>query len=119
MSNQTEFDFGDDGVLGKKKTTGNYTLDYLVKTGQPLTVKNYIQLDTMGDASCLDDLEGENRATVEQLIEAGLLVDTVDSLPLFPKTGSAYGALDGTPATLQEKIRNDGAVRSIAVSLVE
>jgi hypothetical protein len=57
-------------------TTGDIIVDALIRMGQPLTVKNYIQLNTMGDASCLDDLEGENRAEVEELIEEGLLVDT-------------------------------------------
>jgi hypothetical protein len=59
-----------------KNTTGDIIVDALIKMGQPLTVRNYIQLNTMGDASCLDDLEGEDRAEVEELVEEGLLVDT-------------------------------------------
>jgi hypothetical protein len=57
-------------------TTGNIVVDYLITMGYALTVNNYLQVSTMGDASCLDDLEGENRAEVEDLIEEGLLVDS-------------------------------------------
>jgi hypothetical protein len=59
-----------------ENTTGDMVIDYLIKMGYPLTVKNYLHVSYMGDASCLDDLEGENRAEVEDLIERGLLVDT-------------------------------------------
>lgn len=55
--------------------TGNHVLDFLIATGQALTVRNYIALNSMGDFSCVDELEGEDRAEVEQLIEAGLLVE--------------------------------------------
>lgn len=56
-----------------KKTTDNYTLDYLIKIGQPRTVENYIRLDTMGDCSTLSELGPEDRAEVERLIREGLL----------------------------------------------
>jgi hypothetical protein len=57
-------------------STGDIIVEALIKMGRPLTVKNYIQLNTFGDASCLDELEGEDRVEVEDLIEEGLLVDT-------------------------------------------
>jgi hypothetical protein len=56
-----------------KKTTGNCTLDYLIKIGQPRTVENYIRLDTMGDYSTLSELGPEDRAEVERLIREELL----------------------------------------------
>ena len=53
------------------KTTGDYTLDWLVSNGQPLTVKNYIQLNWCGDKT-LEDLEAEELAEVP----FDMLVDT-------------------------------------------
>ena len=50
-------------------------LDFVVKNKIPLTVGNYIQLSWWKDAT-LDDLEGEDRAEVEGLVEDDKLVDT-------------------------------------------
>ncbi len=61
-----------------KKLPLNYTLRFLYSNNILPTVRNYIQLDTMGDASTLDDLGPETRAEVEGLIEDGLLVDTIN-----------------------------------------
>jgi hypothetical protein len=59
-----------------KKLPLNYSLRYLYANGILPTVRNYIQLDTMGDASTLEELGPEARAEIESLIEIGLLVDT-------------------------------------------
>ena len=59
-----------------KKLPLNHTLRYLYYNGIPPTVRNYIQLDTMADASTLEELGAETRGEIESLIENGLLVDT-------------------------------------------
>lgn len=59
-----------------KKLPLNCTLRYLYANGILPTVRNYIGLNWMGDYNSLDELEGEYRAEVEALIEAGLLVAT-------------------------------------------
>jgi hypothetical protein len=59
-----------------KKLPLNHTLRYLYSNGILPTVRNYIQLDTMGDASTLEELGPETRVEIESLIEIGLLVDT-------------------------------------------
>jgi hypothetical protein len=61
-----------------KKLPLNHTLRYLCSNGILPTVRNYIQLDTLADASTLDDLGPETRAEVEGLIEDGLLIDTIN-----------------------------------------
>jgi hypothetical protein len=56
------------------KTTNNCVLDYLIKTGEPCTVENYVGLNWMGDKT-LADLEGEELVEVLELVEQGLLVN--------------------------------------------
>jgi hypothetical protein len=59
-----------------KKLPLNYSLRYLYAKNILPTVRNYIRLDTMGDATALEELGPETRAEIESLIEAGFLVDT-------------------------------------------
>jgi hypothetical protein len=51
-------------------------IEMMKKCGILPTVKNYIELAYMGDKSSLEELEGEERVYVDDLIEDGLLVDT-------------------------------------------
>lgn len=56
--------------------TGNPILDYMLKEGLPLTVKTYIQLDTLSNATTIDQLGPASRAEVQKLIALGWLHDT-------------------------------------------
>jgi hypothetical protein len=55
----------------------DYTLDYLIKTGQSLTVQNYFCANWGGcdGIGSIEDLDAENLAEVQRLVERGLLVD--------------------------------------------
>ena len=55
----------------------DYTLDYLRKTGQAPTVQNYFLANWGGcdGIESIDDLDAENLAEVQRLVERGLLVD--------------------------------------------
>ena len=57
-------------MTDKKKKTGDYTADYLIKLGLPLTVKNWVSLNYWDRT--LEDLEGEELAAVP----FDMLVDT-------------------------------------------
>ncbi len=61
-----------------KKSTGDHIVDYLIKTGQPLTVQNYFQTNwaAVDGIEKIEDLDAENLAEVQRLVERGLLVDT-------------------------------------------
>lgn len=48
---------------------------YLIKIGAPLTVSAYVQLNWMGDKT-VDDLEGEEVAEIESLLEEHQLCDS-------------------------------------------
>ena len=52
----------------------------MLKEGLPLTVKTYIQLDTMSDARTLAELKPERRVEVEKLIALGWLHDADSEL---------------------------------------
>jgi hypothetical protein len=60
----------------------DYVLDYLRKTGQPLTVENYFQANWGGcdGIEKIEDLDAENLAMVEQLVKRDMLVDTNSNL---------------------------------------
>jgi hypothetical protein len=58
-----------------KRLPLNNTLRYLYSDGILPTVRNYIRLDTMGDASTLEELDPEIRGELESLVENGFLVD--------------------------------------------
>jgi hypothetical protein len=55
----------------------DYTLDYLIKTGQSLTVQNYFCANWGGcdGIESIKDLDAENLAEVHRLVERGVLVD--------------------------------------------
>jgi hypothetical protein len=57
-------------MTDKKKKTGDYTVDYLIKLGLPLTVRNCVSLNYWDRT--LEDLEGEGLAEVP----FDMLVDT-------------------------------------------
>jgi hypothetical protein len=56
----------------------DYVLDHLIKTGRPLTTKNYFEANWGGcdGIETIEDLDAENFALVHQMVERGLLVDT-------------------------------------------
>jgi hypothetical protein len=56
----------------------DYVLDYLIKTGQPLTVQNYFYANWGGcdGIETIEDLDAENLSELHRLVERGLLVDT-------------------------------------------
>jgi hypothetical protein len=62
----------------KKKSTGDHTVDYLIRTGQSLTVQNYFETNwsAVDGIEKIEDLDAENLADVQRLVERGLLVDT-------------------------------------------
>jgi len=60
--------------------TGNHILDYMLRDGLPLTVKTYIQLDTLSETSTRAHLSLESRAEVEKLIAMGWLHDEESEL---------------------------------------
>ena len=47
----------------------DYTLHYLIDHGFAVTVERYIQLDTMGDASTVEELGPENRTRSKRLLK--------------------------------------------------
>lgn len=49
----------------------NYALDYLIEHEIALTVENYVGFNWCGQT--FDELEAEDRAEVERLVEQGLL----------------------------------------------
>jgi hypothetical protein len=51
-------------------------MPYLYANGILPTVRNYIQLDAMGDASTLEELGPATRGEIESLVAGGFLVDT-------------------------------------------
>jgi hypothetical protein len=61
----------------------DYTLHHLITNGFAPTVERYLQLDTLGDAASLEDVDSdgdplvgpENRAEIERLVEIGFLID--------------------------------------------
>jgi len=60
----------DDAVDGPSH---NCVIDYMSKNNIPLTVSNYVSLAWCGDKT-FADLEGEELADVEDLIDRGMLV---------------------------------------------
>jgi hypothetical protein len=64
--------------MEKKNTTGDYVIDALIRMGKPLTVQNYFETNwaAVDGIEKIEDLDAENLAMVEQLVERGLLVDT-------------------------------------------
>ena len=65
-----------------KNLPSNRTLRYSYANDILPTVRNYIQLDTMADASTLEQLRPDTRGEIEKLTEAGLLVaQPVDATP--------------------------------------
>ena len=61
---------------GQSMKTRNHILDYMLREGLPLTVKTYIQLDTLSETSKIEELTPESRAEVQKLIALGWLHDT-------------------------------------------
>ncbi len=59
-----------------KKLPLNHTLRFLYFENILPTVRNYLSVEFMGDVSTLEDVGPEDRAEIERLIEAGLLVNT-------------------------------------------
>lgn len=59
-----------------KKLPLNYSLRYLYANNILPTVRKYIQLDTMSDASTLEELGPETRGEIESLVANGFLVAT-------------------------------------------
>ena len=55
----------------EEQITPNCALDWLIENELPLTVENYVGFNWCG--LTFDDLEGEDRAEVERLVEEGLL----------------------------------------------
>jgi hypothetical protein len=51
-------------------------IDYMIENKIPLTIRNYIVINTFGDCHRIEELGPEDRADLESLIENGLLVDT-------------------------------------------
>jgi len=62
----------------KRAHTVNPIVAYLVKNKIPLTVQNYVECNWMGEKT-VEDLEGEEIAEIEELLEEGQLVDTQSS----------------------------------------
>jgi len=64
--------------MEKKNATGDHIVDYLIKTGQPLTVQRYFETNwaAVDGIEKIEDLDAENLAEVQRLVERGLLVDT-------------------------------------------
>jgi hypothetical protein len=56
----------------------NPVVAYFIKNKIPLTVKNYVRCNWMGQKT-VEDLEGEEVAEIEELLEEGQLVDTESS----------------------------------------
>jgi len=57
----------------------DFTLEYMIEEGIPLTVENYLGIAYMGDVESLDDLGPEDRVEIEELLaQARLGVETAD-----------------------------------------
>ena len=61
-----------------KSQTGDHIVDALIRMGKPLTVRNYFCANWGGcdGIESIADLDAENLAEVQRLVERGLLVDT-------------------------------------------
>lgn len=53
----------------------DYVIDFMIASGILLTVANYCEIN-YGSPLKLDDLLGEYRAEVSELVESGVLVET-------------------------------------------
>jgi hypothetical protein len=58
-----------------KQATGDSVLDWMIAHKRPLTLREYVQINWMGEKS-VDDLDGETLAEIESLLEENQLVDS-------------------------------------------
>ena len=61
-----------------RKSTGDIVIDALIKMGKPLTVQNYFEMNwaAVDGIEKIEDLDAENLAEVQRLVERSVLVDT-------------------------------------------
>lgn len=55
-------------------------IDYMRRKKIAMTAENYIELNTLGDAHTVDELEGENLVEVLDLLEEGVLKAVVGGI---------------------------------------
>jgi hypothetical protein len=63
------------GISDREEIVSDLIVEYLIKTGQALTLDNYLNIAYMGDKEAMANLGPEDAAEIEDLLEEAQIAD--------------------------------------------
>jgi hypothetical protein len=62
-------------ISDREEIVSDLIVEYLIKTGQALTLDNYLNIAYMGDKRAIENIGAEDAAEIEDLLEDAMIAD--------------------------------------------